>query len=68
MIMAHSQDAADALNNEVKDLVKDLQDRNQNLEKRVETLSAYIIELNQQMSDMVNKEYDVWNASTSNLW
>jgi len=59
MIMAHSQDAADALNNEVKDLVKDLQDRNQNLEKRVETLSAYIIELNQQMSDMVNKEYDV---------
>jgi len=59
MIMAHSQDAADALNNEVKDLVKDLQDRNQHLEKRVETLSAYIIELNQQMSDMVNKEYDV---------
>ena len=57
--MAHSQDAADALNNEVKDLVKDLQDRNQHLEKRVETLSAYIIELNQQMSDMVNKEYDV---------
>lgn len=59
MIMAHSQDAADALNNEVKDLVKDLQNRNQHLEKRVETLSAYIIELNQQMSDMVNKEYDV---------
>lgn len=59
MIMAHSQHAADALNNEVKDLVKDLQGRNQHLEKRVETLSAYIIELNQQMSDMVNKEYDV---------
>lgn len=57
--MAHSQDAADALNDEVKDLVKNLQDRNQHLEKRVETLSAYIIELNQQMSDMVNKEYDV---------
>ena len=59
MIMAHSQDAADALNDEVKDLVKNLQDRNQHLEQQVESMSAYIIELNQEISDMVNKEYDV---------
>jgi NTP pyrophosphatase (non-canonical NTP hydrolase) len=57
--MAHSRDAADALNDEVKDLVKDLQDRNQHLEKKVESMSAYIVELNQEISDMVNKEYDV---------
>lgn len=57
--MAHSQDAADALNDEVKDLVKDIQDRNQHLEQKVESMSAYIIELNQEISDMVNKEYDV---------
>lgn len=59
MIMAYSQDAADALNDEVKDLVKDLQDRNNHLEKKVESMSAYIVELNQEISDMVNKEYDV---------
>mgnify|MGYP001057014614 CR=1 FL=1 len=57
--MAHSRDAADALNDEVKDLVKDLQDRNQHLEKKVESMSVYIVELNQEISDMVNKEYDV---------
>ena len=57
--MAYSQDAADALNDEVKDLVKDLQDRNNHLEKKVESMSAYIVELNQEISDMVNKEYDV---------
>lgn len=67
MIMAYSQDAADALNDEVKDLVKDLQDRNNHLEKKVESMSAYIVELNQEISDMVNKEYDVWNTWTSNL-
>jgi len=59
MIMAYSQDAANALNDEVKDLVKELQDRNKHLEKKVETLSTYIIELKQEISDMVNKEYDV---------
>lgn len=59
MIMAYSQDAADALNDEVKELVKDLQDRNKHLEKKVESMSAYIVELNQEISDMVNKEYDV---------
>jgi len=57
--MAHSQDAADALTAEVKDLVKDLQDRNQHLERKVDTLSTYIIELRQEISDMENKEYDV---------
>ena len=57
--MAYSQDAADALNDEVKDLVKDLQERNNHLEKKVESMSAYIVELNQEISDMVNKEYDV---------
>lgn len=57
--MAYSQDAADALNDEVKELVKDLQDRNKHLEKKVESMSAYIVELNQEISDMVNKEYDV---------
>jgi len=57
--MAHSQDAADALTNEVKDLVKDLQDQKLTLEKKVESLTDYINELHQQMSDMQNKEYDV---------
>ena len=59
MNMAHSQDAADALTNEVKDLVKDLQDRNGQLEKKLDSLSNYINELHQQMNDMQNKEYDV---------
>lgn len=57
--MAHSQDAADALTNEVKDLVKELQDRNVHLEKKVESLSTYIKELRQEIDDMENKEYDV---------
>ena len=57
--MAHSQEAADALNDEVKDLVKDLQYQNKNLEKEVESLSTYIIELKQQMDDMHDKFYDV---------
>ena len=57
--MAHSQDAADALTEEVKDLVKHLQDRNCDLESKVNSLSDYIAELHQQMSDMQNKEYDV---------
>ena len=57
--MAHSQDAADALTQEVKDLVKDLQDRNIHLQKKVESLSTYIKELRQEISDMENKEYDV---------
>jgi predicted nuclease with TOPRIM domain len=57
--MAHSQDAADALTNEVKDLVKDLQDRNGQLEKKLDSLSDYIKELHQQMDDMHDKFYDV---------
>jgi len=57
--MAHSQDAADALTEEVKDLVKHLQDRNCDLESKVNSLSDYIAELPQQMSDMQNREYDV---------
>ena len=57
--MAHSQDAADALTEEVKDLVKHLQDRNYDLESKVNSLSDYIAELHQQMSDMQNREYDV---------
>lgn len=57
--MAHSQDAADALTNEVKDLVKDLQDRNGQLEKKLESLSDYIKELHQQMDDMHDRFYDV---------
>lgn len=57
--MAHSQDAADALSEEVKDLVKDLQGRNYELQGKIDSLSDYIAELHQQMSDMQNKEYDV---------
>lgn len=57
--MAYSQDAADALTQEVKDLVKDFQDRNNHLEKKVESLSDYIKELRQEISDMENKEYDI---------
>lgn len=57
--MAHSQDAADALTEEVKDLVKDLQSRNYELKSEIDSLSNYIAELHQQMSDMQNKEYDV---------
>ena len=57
--MAHSQDAADALTEEVKDLVKDLQSRNNELKSEIDSLSNYIAELHQQMSDMQNKEYDV---------
>jgi len=57
--MAHSQDAADALTEEVKDLVKDLQGRNYELQSKIDSLSDYIAELHQQMSDMQNREYDV---------
>ena len=57
--MAVSPEAADALTQEVKDLVKELQDRNIHLEKKVESLSTYIKELRQEISDMENKEYDV---------
>jgi len=57
--MAHNQEAADALTEEVKDLVKDLQDRNIHLEKKVESLSDYIKELRREIDDMENKEYDV---------
>ena len=57
--MAHSQEAADALTDEVKDLVKVLQDQNKNLEKEVESMSTYIIELKQQMDDMHDRFYDV---------
>ena len=57
--MAHSQDAADALTNEVKDLVKDLQDVNKGLQEKVASMSTYIIELKQQMEDMHDRFYDV---------
>lgn len=57
--MAHSQEAADALTDEVKDLVKVLQDQNKNLEKEVESMSTYIIQLKQQMDDMHDRFYDV---------
>jgi chaperonin cofactor prefoldin len=57
--MAVNPEAADALTQEVKDLVKDLQDRNNHLEKKVESLSTYIKELRQEISDMENREYDV---------
>lgn len=57
--MAVSPEAADALTQEVKDLVKDLQDRNNHLEKKVESLSTYIKELRQEISDMENREYDI---------
>ncbi|AMO43058.1 hypothetical protein R1080702_049 [Cyanophage S-RIM32] len=57
--MAVSPEAADALTQEVKDLVKDLQEHNKHLEKKVESLSTYIKELRQEISDMENREYDV---------
>lgn len=57
--MAVNPEAADALTQEVKDLVKDLQDRNNHLEKKVESLSTYIKELRQEISDMENREYDI---------
>lgn len=65
--MAHNQEAADALTEEVKDLVKDLQDRNIHLEKKVESLSDYIKELRREIDDMENKEYDVWTTPTSRI-
>ena len=57
--MAHSQEAADALTDEVKDLVKDLQDANKGLQDKVTSMSTYIIELKQQMDDMHDRFYDV---------
>ena len=57
--MAVSPEAADALTQEVKDLVKDLQEHNKHLEKEVESLSAYVKELRQEISDMESREYDV---------
>ena len=57
--MAHSQEAADALTDEVKDLVKDLQDANKGLQDKVASMSTYIIELKQQMDDMHDRFYDV---------
>ena len=57
--MAVSPEAADALTQEVKDLVKDLQDHNIHLQNKVESLSNYIKELRQEISDMENREYDV---------
>lgn len=57
--MAVSPEAADALTQEVKELVKDLQEHNKHLEKKVESLSTYIKELRQEISDMENREYDI---------
>jgi len=57
--MAHSQEAANALTDEVKDLVKDLQDVNKGLQEKVASMSTYIIELKQQMDDMHDRFYDV---------
>ena len=57
--MAHSQEAAAALTDEVKDLVKDLQDINKGLQEKVASMSTYIIELKQQMDDMHDRFYDV---------
>lgn len=57
--MAHSQEAADALTDEVKDLVKDLQDVNKGLQEKVASMSTYITELKQQMDDMHDRFYDV---------
>ena len=57
--MAVNPEAADALTQEVKDLVKDLQEHNKHLEKKVESLSTYIKELRQEISDMENREYDI---------
>ena len=50
--MAVNPEASDALTQEVKDLVKDLQDRNNHLEKKVESLSTYIKELRQEIRDI----------------
>jgi len=57
--MAHSREAADALTDEVKDLVKDLQDVNKGLQEKVTSMSTYIIELKQQIGDMHDRFYDV---------
>lgn len=57
--MAVNQEAADALNQEVKDLVKELQQKNADLEKQVESLSEYNQELLQEISDMHDREYEV---------
>ena len=57
--MAHNQDANDALTMEVKDLVKDLQERNHRLFEKIEELEDLVLELRRELDDSHNKFYDV---------
>jgi gas vesicle protein len=57
--MAVNQEAAEALSNEVKELVKDLQDQNQELVSKVESLTEYTKELQKQIDDLTNRDYEL---------
>lgn len=57
--MAHNQEANEALTEEVKDLVKDLQERNHRLFDKIEELEDLVLELRRELDDSHNKFYDV---------
>ena len=56
--MAHNQDANDALTEEVKELVKDLQERNHQLFQKIDELEDLVLELQRELDDSHNKFYD----------
>lgn len=56
--MAHNQDANDALTEEVKELVKDLQERNHQLSQKIDDLEDLVLELQRELDDSHNKFYD----------
>jgi len=57
--MAYNQQANDALTDEVKSLVKDLQERNHQLFEKIEELEDLVLELKRELDDSHNKFYDV---------
>lgn len=57
--MAVNQEAAEALSNEVKDLIKALQDQNQKLDSKVQALTEYVKELEHQIEDLTNLDYEL---------
>lgn len=57
--MAHNQEANDALTTEVKDLVKELQERNRELFSKIDQLNSLVVELRQQLSDTHDRIYDI---------
>jgi peptidoglycan hydrolase CwlO-like protein len=57
--MAHNQEANDALTTEVKDLVKELQERNRELFSKIDQLNYLVVELRQQLADTHDRIYDI---------